>query len=135
MMISSTSRHPRDGGGLGREGVYSPPVFVAKIYKLIKVKAKVLSILKILSSDLYRRCMRHIVRGIHHVKLTCSLGRRRFQLSKVMLMGFYKVCSGFFHRSNSTAESATVSSHSLIASFVKKGKVTKNSFPTKSRAY
>ena len=31
-----------------------------------------------------------------------------------MLMGFYKVRSGFCHRSNSTAESATVSSHLYV---------------------
>ena len=67
---------------------YSPPVFVEKIYKLMKLKAKVVNILKILTSDLYRRCMRHVVRGIHHVNLTCGLGRRHFQLSKAMLMGF-----------------------------------------------
>ena len=59
---------------------------MAKIYKPIKLKAKVVNILKILTSDLYRRCMGHIVRVIHHVNLICSLGRRHFQLSKVMLM-------------------------------------------------
>ena len=48
-------------GGWG--AIAPPPVFVAKIYKLIKLKAKVLNILKILTSDLYRRCMRHMVRG------------------------------------------------------------------------
>ena len=88
-------------------------VFVPKICKIMKLKAKVVNILKTLTSNLYRMCMRRIVRGIHHVNLTCGLGRRRFQLSKVMLKGFYKVRSGFCHRSNSTAESAAVSSNCL----------------------
>ena len=62
---------------------------MANIYKLIKLKAKVVNVLKILTSDLYRRCMRHIVRVIHHVNPICSLGRRHFQLSKVMLMALW----------------------------------------------
>ena len=73
----------------GELGGYRPPVFVAKIYKLIKLKAKVVNILKVLTSDLYRGCMRHIVRIIHHVNLICSLGRRHFQLSKVMFKALW----------------------------------------------
>ena len=75
-------------GGWG--GAIAPPVFVAKIYKLIKLKAKVVNILKILTSDLYRRCMRHIVRVIRHANLICSLGRRHFQPTKVMLMALWE---------------------------------------------
>ena len=45
----------------------SPPAFRGKIYKLIELKAKVVIILKISTSDLHRRCMRHAVRGIHHI--------------------------------------------------------------------
>ena len=104
----------RRGGAGGERHSPPPPVCVAKICKVIKVKARVVNILKIFTSDLYRRCMRHIVRGIHHVNLTLSLGRRRFQLSEVMLIGFENVRSGFCYCSNSTAESATVSSHCLI---------------------
>ena len=68
--MNRRDRHRGDGGGAGEGGAggaIGPPVFVAKIYKLIKLKEKVVNILKILTSDLYRRCMRHIVRIIHHV--------------------------------------------------------------------
>ena len=65
--IFSRIRHRGDGRAGGAK---APPVFVAKICKLIKLKAKEVNILKILTSDLYQRCMRHIVRGIHHVNLT-----------------------------------------------------------------
>ena len=80
------SRH-RGEGGAG--GAIAPPVFVANIYKRIKLEAKEVNILKILTSDLYRRCMRHIVRVIHHVNLICSLGRRHFQHSKLMLRALW----------------------------------------------
>ena len=77
-------RHRGDGGG-GAGEVTAPPVFVAKICKLMKLKAKEVNILKILTSHLYRRCMRHIVRN-PSCQPHMRFGEETF--SAVMLMRF-----------------------------------------------
>ena len=46
------SQAPQRRGGGGAEGAAAPS-FVAKLFKLIKLKVKVVNILKILTSDLY----------------------------------------------------------------------------------
>ena len=61
--------------------------------------------------------MRHIVRVLTSCQPHMQFGEKTFsafESNAYGLMGFKKVRSGFFHRSNSTAESATVSSPCLI---------------------
>ena len=82
-------RHRGEGGAGG--GATAPPDFVAKIRKLIKLKAKEVNILKILTSDLYQRCIETHSQSIPSCQPHMQFGEKTFsafETNAYGLMGF-----------------------------------------------